>query len=67
MNLLILLGILINIFNSQLAYADNDSSFPFDKPCLTYNKTIFKTGGALLDVMITADFPQYCTLYSLSK
>jgi hypothetical protein len=59
--------IFLTLFSFPIAYADNDPSFPFDKECLTYDKANFKTGGALLDVMTTGDFPQYCVLYSLSK
>ena len=54
-------------FSLQTAHADNDSSFPFDKECLKFDKANFKVGEALLDVMTTGDFPQYCVLYSLSK
>jgi hypothetical protein len=63
------------VFSFQIAYADNDSSkdsgeesqsFPFDKPCLTYDKANFTVGPALLAVMKENDFPQYCVLYSLS-
>ena len=70
--------ILFTLFSLQIAYAfdgpskeiegtQDEQSFPFDKQCLTFDQSNFKVGQPLLDVMITADFPQYCTLYSLSK
>ena len=59
--------IFFTLFSFQIAYADNDSSFPFDKECLKFDKANFKVGGTLLHVMTTGDFPQYCVLYSLSK
>ena len=43
-----------------------EQQFPFDKPCLTFNKADFKSGEALLEVMKTGDFPQYCVVYPLS-
>ena len=55
------------LFSFQIAYADNESSFPFDNECLKFNKTTFKAGGSLLDLLKTGDFPQYCFIYSLSK
>ncbi len=50
----------------QFVYAADDS-FPFNKPCLVFNKEIFKVEGNLIEVMKEGDFPQYCVLYSLSN
>jgi len=47
--------------------AQDQQSFPFDQQCLKYDKANFRVGGALLDIMKTGDFPQYCVLYSLSN
>ncbi len=47
--------------------AQDQSAFPFDKPCLKFDKSNFQVGQPLLDVMVAGDFPQYCVLYSLSK
>ncbi len=60
---------LIFIFSASFPFQAKaqDQEFPFDQQCLKYDKANFKDGGALLDVMITADFPQYCVLYSLSN
>lgn len=64
-----LLFLLLSGFCIQsIAYAQDGTEqlFPFDKPCLVYNKETFKTGEALIDLMLQLDFPQYCTLYVLS-
>jgi hypothetical protein len=57
----------VTLLSIQIAHADNDSSFPFDNECLKFDKATFKEGGALLDVMKSGDFPQYCYIYSLAK
>jgi len=57
---------LLIIFFTPIAFAQDQESFPFDNQCLKYDKANFKVGQALLDLMKTADFPQYCVLYSLS-
>ena len=62
----IIIAILFTAFAIQIAYGQ-DQEFPFDKQCLKFDKSNFKVGQALLDVMTTGDFPQYCVLYSLSN
>ena len=60
--------LIISTFTAFLFYpAYAQESFPFDNQCLKFDKANFKEGGALLDVMTTGDFPQYCVLYSLSS
>ena len=55
-----------SIFQCAFSQAE-EQLFPFDKPCLNYNEENFKVGEDLIKVMSKADFPQYCTLYSLSN
>ena len=55
-----------NVSTADNGEAQGQPSFPFDKPCLAFDKANFTVGPALLAVMTENDFPQYCVLYSLS-